>query len=290
MFTNVPQNEVINEVLTVLSETNPGIYFPRMPPIHHMKALLNLVLHRNCFSFNSQIYLQTIGVAMGQKCAPELCDIMFHALEKKFISLSDKIFKWFRYRDDILTFWQGDEDELANFISQINSMHPTLKFTHEWSKSEINFLDLTLYKGERFKTTQVLDIKCYTKPCDTHQLLSRDSSHPNSCFSGMIKGEAIRYIRNSSSETEYRHKLDFFYFKTDCKRISRLADISYKRRNIYLEDVPKNDREIPLVFCTHYYPQRSNAKIKQTLLKNWHLISENQKLCTILSPASNFST
>ena len=38
---------------------------------------------------------------------------MFHDLEKKFISLSSKIFKWYRYRDDILCLWLGDEDELA---------------------------------------------------------------------------------------------------------------------------------------------------------------------------------
>ena len=39
--------------------------------------------------------------------------MMFHDLEKKFISLSSKIFKWYRYRDDILCLWLGDEDELA---------------------------------------------------------------------------------------------------------------------------------------------------------------------------------
>ena len=149
MFTNVLQKEVEQEVLKTLSETNPGIYFAKMSPIRHMEALLQLILHRNCFSFNGKYYLQTTGVAMGQKCAPELCDIMFHSLEKKFISISDKIFKWYRYRDDIICFWSGDEHELANFISRINTMHPILKFTHEWSKTEINFLDLTLYKGER---------------------------------------------------------------------------------------------------------------------------------------------
>ena len=142
MFTNVLQNEVLEEVLKTFSETNPRIYFPKMPPIRHMEALLKLVLHRNCFSFNEKYYLQTTGVAMGQKCSPELCDIMFHSLENKFISLSDKIFKWFRYRDDILMFWLGDEDELVNFISRINSIHPTLKFTYEWSKTEIKFLDI----------------------------------------------------------------------------------------------------------------------------------------------------
>ena len=219
--------------------------------------------------------------------SPELCDIMFHSLENKFISLSEKIFKWFRYRDDILMFWLGDEDELVNFISRINSIHPTLKFTYEWSKTEINFLDLTLYKEDRFQNMQVLDIKCFSKSCDTFQYLSRDSSHPNSCFHGMIKGEAIRYIRNSSSEAEYERKLDFFISKLLIRGYKKqevlpcLADIPYKRRYVYLEDVPKNSSEIPLVFCTHYFPQRSNVKIKKAFLRNWHYISNNQNLCKI---------
>ena len=38
MFTNVLQKEVEQEVLKTLSETNPVIYFPKMPPIRHMKA------------------------------------------------------------------------------------------------------------------------------------------------------------------------------------------------------------------------------------------------------------
>ena len=84
----------------------------------------------------------------------------------------------------------------------------------------------------------------------------------------MVKGEAIRYIRNSSSETEYEQKLDFFISKLSTKGYKKfevlngLADISYKRRNIYLKDVPKKTNEIPLVFCTHHFPQRSNAQNK----------------------------
>ena len=38
-FTNVLQNEVEQEVLKTLSETNPGIYFPKMPPIQHMEGI-----------------------------------------------------------------------------------------------------------------------------------------------------------------------------------------------------------------------------------------------------------
>ena len=103
----------------------------------------------------------------------------------------------------------------------------------------------------------------------------------------MIKGEAIRYIRNSSSETEYEHKLDFFISKLLTRGYKKsevltcLADISYKRRNVYLEDVPKISNEIPLVFCTHHFPHRSNAQIKKALTRNWNYISENQTLSKI---------
>ena len=76
----------------------------------------------------------------------------------------------------------------------------------------------------------------------------------------MVKDEAIRYIRNSSSETEYEQKLDFFISKLLTRGYKKsevlicLADISYKRRNIYLEDVTKMKNVIPLVFCTHHFP------------------------------------
>ena len=114
---------------------------------------------------------------------------------------------------------------------------------------------------------------CFSKPCDTFQYLSTDSSHPNACFSGMVKGEAIRYIRNSSSETEHEKKLDFFYSKLLTRAYKKfevfncLADISYKRRNIYLEDVPQMTNEIRIVFCTHHFPQRSNAQTKRHSLR-----------------------
>ena len=68
---------------------------------------------------------------------------------------------------------------------------------------------------------------------------------------------------------------------TESEVQSCLADTSYNRRKFYLEDVSKHTTEIPLVFCTHHYPQRSNAKIKRALLKNWHYISSHPKLCTI---------
>ncbi len=90
----------------------------------------------------------------------------------------------------------------------------------------------------------------------------------------------VTYIWNSSSESEYKHKLDFFISKLinrgyeKSEVLNCLTDISYNRRNIYLEDVPKIKSNIPLVFSTNYFPQRSNAEIKQTLIRNCDFISK----------------
>jgi len=86
----------------------------------------------------------------------------------------------------------------------------------------------------------------------------------------MIKGEAIRYIRNSSLEKEYEHKLNSFISKLLMRGYEKsevldcLTDISYKRRNIYLEDV-KHSNDIPLVFSTDYFPQKTCIPRRPTL-------------------------
>ena len=51
--------------------------------------------------------------------------------------------------------------------------HSTLKLTAEYSKQEVNFLDLNieLIDGE-------LRIDLFVKPADTHQFLDPTASHP----------------------------------------------------------------------------------------------------------------
>ena len=90
-------------------------------------------------------------------------------LEQKLIQLAaDKIKLWVGYIDDIILIWLGDQTSFENFVQSCNKLHPTIKFTSECSATEINFLDMTIYKGTDFQTKQILDIKTYTKPTDKH--------------------------------------------------------------------------------------------------------------------------
>ena len=50
------------------------------------------------------------------------------------------------YIDDIFFLWEHGEEKLRSYriIEYLNEKHPTIKFTAVWSKTSINFLDVTV--------------------------------------------------------------------------------------------------------------------------------------------------
>ena len=83
--------------------------------------------------------------------------------EEKFIfplltNLSDF---YLCFIDDIFLIWNGTETEFDNFMKKINEWHPSIKFEYEMCKTEIHFLDTTVFKvGNKLRT------KVYVKPTD----------------------------------------------------------------------------------------------------------------------------
>ena len=55
-----------------------------------------------------------------------------------------KPYLWWAYVDDILFLWEHGEKKLKSFIDNINKMYRTIKFTADWSKASIVFLDVTV--------------------------------------------------------------------------------------------------------------------------------------------------
>ena len=80
---------------------------------------------------------------------------------------------WKRYIDDIFLIWNGNRDELNQFITNINKVHPTIKFTHEVDTNELTFLDTIVYKGPDFHTTNKLDVKTHIKPTNNYTYINR---------------------------------------------------------------------------------------------------------------------
>ena len=136
---------------------------------------MNIVLKNNIFEFN-KYYIQKQGTAMGTTMAPSYANVFMGTLETtcqtKFNSKNIQI--WKRFIDDIFIIWTGRPEEFQDFMDKINQIHPTIKFTHEVSKNELTFLDVTVYKRDRFQTQNKLDIKTHIKK--TKQLYVHESS------------------------------------------------------------------------------------------------------------------
>ena len=66
-------------------------------------------------------------------------------LEKEIFQNSEfKPFLWLRYFDEVFDIWTQGSQKLKELFNYINSLHPVIKFTMDYSATEINFLDVTV--------------------------------------------------------------------------------------------------------------------------------------------------
>jgi hypothetical protein len=90
--------------------------------------------------------------------------------------------------------WTHGDKERDEFLEHANSIHPSIKFTHEVSKTKMSFLDTTTAVKEGNMTTDV-----YSKPTDKHQCPSPSNCHPKHCFKSIPFSQAIRVKRKCST-------------------------------------------------------------------------------------------
>ena len=279
LYTNIPQEEGINTVC----EAYESFYKNDTPiPTHSLAGLLRLILQENSFQFREENYLQTHGTAMGTKVAVSFANIFMSAVETEIINKSKiKPLEWKRYIDDVFSLWDTQREEIDKFILEANRHHPTIKFTAEISDKETNFLDTTIYKGERFHKDSILDISTHFKPTEKFQYTHYTSCHAPGVKKGFIKGEALRLLRTNSSETKFEENI--CNFKSNLRvrgypdyLVNKvLAEVKFKNRKSALEQKPQRMQSGLMPFVTQYNPSVPN--LKTILMSKWHLI-ENQPL------------
>ena len=62
---------------------------------------------------------------------------------------------WLRYIDDAFFIWTESEEKLEGSLNRLNDFHPNIKFTHEKSKSSLNFLDVSVLTLSITKLRQI---------------------------------------------------------------------------------------------------------------------------------------
>ena len=187
-----------------------------------------------------------------------------------------------RYIDDLFFIWTGTEQQLESFLEEINEVHPTIKFDSKFSKDEINFLDLTIYKDSNGK----LATKVYTKPTDRQSYLYRTSTHPEHLKKSIPYGQALCLKKICSQEGE---------FNNACKQLTEKMKIrGYKEKEIQEQILRASQQNrnallqykerIPLqkIQCVVTYNPRL-PHIKEAIDKHWDILKIDPKLKTAFS-------
>jgi peptide-methionine (R)-S-oxide reductase len=256
LYTNIPHKEGIAAVEKFMT-----------PRVGKEKAQMiakftEMVLTGNIFEFNGKLFLQKCGTAMGSKMAPSYACIYMHIMEQEFLSKAPiKPRIWKRYIDDIFCIIAATDQELEQFMSWINSIHPTIKFTLEDSLEGIPFLD-TFVKRKGNK----IDIRPYTKPTDKKQYIIPESCHPPHIFKSLPYSQALRIQKITSDKKNLQKELTnlqgFFINRGYNKPKVQMA-IQKAKSTTTTTRTKKNTNIITMIIT--YHP--SNPKFIKTIHK-----------------------
>ena len=162
LYTNIP----IIDTLNILKDyVNDYDHFTRKTAISQDKFLdlLNLVLTTNWYTFNSQFYQQTDGVAVGGPASSTTAKVYMQAHERTATSTALHPPK----------VWEQFVDDAYKTFHHTNNLHQNIKFTmEEESNAKLAFLD-TLLKWKNGK----ISVLVYRKPTHTDQYLHYNFHH-----------------------------------------------------------------------------------------------------------------
>ena len=197
LFTNVTLSETIN-ILVDKAFTNDEFNqtYDLNLEKEELTHLLELATTNQLFQFDGQLYKQTDGVAMSSPLGPLMANVSMCHPEDKLArdGLVTSLYK--RYVDDTLAR-MSNSDAAADFLTTLNGLHPSLKFTMELpADNMIPFIGIEIIKNGTEH-----EIRVYRKPTNTG-LLSHSQSHVDKrSKTGLLK-TMLHRAHNLSSRTE----------------------------------------------------------------------------------------
>ena len=134
---------------------------------------------------------------MGTIMAANYAIIFMHSVEQEIPKNSKlKLRIWHCFIDDVFIIWTNGKDKLEDFLKYINGIHETIKFTAEYSTTEVALLDTLVYKLNGNAT------KVYHKKMDDKMYLHYSSAHPKS-QKGAIQYSLFIRCKRICTENKY---------------------------------------------------------------------------------------
>jgi hypothetical protein len=198
MYTSIPIKEAIETVKWFIHQSNTEIMMQKM-----IIQGLYIVLTCNFFTFGSRFFKQNRGLAMGTPVAPILATLYLGYYEERKIidSFKNNLILYKRYLDDVLVIWRPDDAqpyEFKKFCAYLKRV-PGLSWTHEKHTEQANFLDLWIYRGERWWQTRT-----HQKTLNLYLYPTATSAHPMGTKKGLIYGLLKKYKEQNSKFSDFK--------------------------------------------------------------------------------------
>ena len=275
LYLTIPQAQGTSTVLDRLY--NSG--FPPKFKRSSLEGLLKCILKDNFFIYRQDLQTEIRSGHGNPDVYPTSPTCSWPLLKKNSCKIERKAGRplpaiWLRYIDDIILIWEHDEQTLKDFLQRLNRFDNNINFTLDFSNDTIDFLDINIYKGNKFSNQGLLDFQPYRKACHKNYYLRYDSCHPANTFKSIVRGEAIRLLKNSSDIGTYLNHsanlfLSFLQRGYPLKRLQEWTkDLLYVNRDAWLQTRTKRPFRIQAedtFFRYSHHPGHSTSSIKQAL-------------------------
>ena len=153
LYTNIPHQEGLDACRETLNKREV-----LDPPTENIVQLTSIILKKNTFFLQRSALFAETRNCDGYPNGPILRKYLygqtwmwpFTSEEAKTDHLVEV------YRDDIFAVWPQGWGELAGLFDELNSFHPTIKFTAEWSRESVTFLDTKVMCDGNCLVTDIL--------------------------------------------------------------------------------------------------------------------------------------
>ena len=209
LFTMVPLQEVIEDVTKVLFDEESNSIFKTNSKITK-RIFTNMLTacSESIFLFDSKVYKQIDGLAMGSPLAPLLANWFVCMVENNVLdnpSINQPIL-YRRYVDDVFAVFQCEQDRDL-FFDHLNAAHVNLSFTMELANIETNslpFLDVEVRITEQnnFMT------KVYRKPTNTGVIMNYSAVTPEKWKRSLLQLLLSRAKKLSSNEQLFNEEVE----------------------------------------------------------------------------------
>jgi hypothetical protein len=162
--------------------------------------ILTYVMENNIFTFGDTYWLQLSGTAMGTPAACTYATIFYGQHENNSILLlfKDQLLYYKCYIDDIFGIWfPPNRDSITiwnNLRKELNNWGK-LEWVIEELSTTTTFLDLNI----SIQQSKILT-STYQKDVNLYLYIPSSSSHPPSCFKGLLASELRRYYIHTTKK------------------------------------------------------------------------------------------